>query len=758
MLLSPPFLPPRPGNLSDAAWLNTLLPDSPAGEGLFPVSRDLNWHGGLHVQAPAHAKGTEWVHAISDGTVIFSRSATPKNDNGEHALNYLGWTDDGCIVIRHDTDIGEGAAATQIVFYSLYMHLSQVEPGMKAGKKVYRKDLLGMAGQCHDSSRKLIHFEIACDDVNLGKLIGRSDNKLYLSRDGRTDVLFGEMYFLIPAGTRLYSKEPKRNQSPPDTETLQLSKEVLIVGLRYAEGDGAPAQRGDLLITTYRADGERIGQSLRLPEAEYLLYASANKISLAYPEGKRPAPSAVYELLRFGRIVGPDPLVPSDVPHWREIALPTGKGWVNLNGAGIRKYSDADFPPWQHWQLVREEEHSRSVDSRCAANAVSRWLDLDGDGKVTEQEALKALDDQTARQRLSRLICRVESEWDAARLEARWSWLTRSENGVPARLNAEGFEQFKKHARALCIDHKEVLMAKWRFNPREFLLSFRRNGWMCLDEMVQIIPRAIKVDNITYGLAWDEALTRLTAGTIKDKGTMPADIHKNWNLLSRKYLLAASPTRTSYFFSHVLQESDLFFSAIEKGNERYFRTMYEVITPEECEQDYLNKSSTAWKLHFVYIKGTKTLYELEAYKKHRPEVVKEKAKELGNTQPGDGNRFKGRGLIQLTGRANYSEYGQYRGMDFTTEKHNDLIAVVSYNTIDSALKYWVSKSYIKININRHTDNGFSKESCVLVTKAVNGGNTHLAIRFAYLSYLEQLLGDYKQTKNAKVQAQRRDKE
>lgn len=218
------------------------------------------------------------------------------------------------------------------------------------------------AARTHRTARKLIHFEIACDDVNLGKLIGRSYNKLDLSRDGRTDVLFGEMYFLIPPGTRLYSKEPKRNQSPPDTETLQLSKEVLIVGLRYAEGDGAPAQRGDLLITTYRADGERIGQSLRLPEAEYLLYASANKISLAYPEGKRPAPSAVYELLRFGRIVGPDPLVPSDVPHWREIALPTGKGWVNLNGAGIRKYSDADFPPWQHWQLVREEEHSRSVD------------------------------------------------------------------------------------------------------------------------------------------------------------------------------------------------------------------------------------------------------------------------------------------------------------------------------------------------------------------------------------------------------------
>ncbi|HEU4770099.1 MAG TPA: hypothetical protein VFS77_22215 [Pyrinomonadaceae bacterium] len=37
-------------------------------------------------------------------------------------------------------------------------------------------------------------------------------------------------------------------------------------------------------------------------------------------------------------------------------------------------------------------------------------------------------------------------------------------------------------------------------------------------------------------------------------------------------------------------------------------------------------------------------------------------KDLGNTQPGDGRRFKGHGLIQLTGRANHEKYAQYKGM------------------------------------------------------------------------------------------------
>jgi predicted chitinase len=60
-------------------------------------------------------------------------------------------------------------------------------------------------------------------------------------------------------------------------------------------------------------------------------------------------------------------------------------------------------------------------------------------------------------------------------------------------------------------------------------------------------------------------------------------------------------------------------------------------------------------------------------------------KDLGNTQPGDGKRYKGRGPIQLTGRANYQRYGDLLGLDLV---NNPTLAATPQVGFRIAGQYW----------------------------------------------------------------------
>ncbi|MBV8457397.1 MAG: hypothetical protein JO122_12355, partial [Acetobacteraceae bacterium] len=62
-------------------------------------------------------------------------------------------------------------------------------------------------------------------------------------------------------------------------------------------------------------------------------------------------------------------------------------------------------------------------------------------------------------------------------------------------------------------------------------------------------------------------------------------------------------------------------------------------------------------------------------------------RDLGNTQPGDGPRYKGRGLIQLTGRANYKRYGDLLGLDLVGNPERAADPVIS---LAIACEYWKS--------------------------------------------------------------------
>ncbi|MNU45847.1 Chitinase class I [compost metagenome] len=90
--------------------------------------------------------------------------------------------------------------------------------------------------------------------------------------------------------------------------------------------------------------------------------------------------------------------------------------------------------------------------------------------------------------------------------------------------------------------------------------------------------------------------------------------------------------------------------------------------------------------------------------------------DLGNTQPGDGRRFKGRGPIQLTGRANYRRVGRKIGIDL--ERYPQIVGHPSVGLLVGCV-YWADRS-----LNAKAD----ADDITGLTKAINGGLNGLADR------------------------------
>lgn len=100
--------------------------------------------------------------------------------------------------------------------------------------------------------------------------------------------------------------------------------------------------------------------------------------------------------------------------------------------------------------------------------------------------------------------------------------------------------------------------------------------------------------------------------------------------------------------------------------------------------------------------------------------------DLGNTEPGDGRRFRGRGLIQLTGRHNYTVYGEKLGLDLVSDP---IIVERMPLALEVSLVYWKDR-----NLNRYADEGDFRE----VTRRINGGYNGMASRTKYLRIFRTL--------------------
>ncbi len=93
--------------------------------------------------------------------------------------------------------------------------------------------------------------------------------------------------------------------------------------------------------------------------------------------------------------------------------------------------------------------------------------------------------------------------------------------------------------------------------------------------------------------------------------------------------------------------------------------------------------------------------------------------DLGNTEPDDGPRFRGRGFIQITGRNNYEKAGQALGLDLIDNPEQAESMDVGARI---AAWYWRTR-----NLNYFAD----KDDFITITRRINGGVNGLEDREAY---------------------------
>jgi putative chitinase len=102
--------------------------------------------------------------------------------------------------------------------------------------------------------------------------------------------------------------------------------------------------------------------------------------------------------------------------------------------------------------------------------------------------------------------------------------------------------------------------------------------------------------------------------------------------------------------------------------------------------------------------------------------------DLGNTEPGDGFRYRGRGLIQVTGRANYATCGAALNLPLIDSP--ELLEQAS-NAAQSAAWFWNSHG-----LNDLADTGDFNT----ITRRINGGLNGLANRLALYATCKAALG------------------
>ncbi|MGY3041063.1 putative chitinase [Rhodanobacter sp. TND4EL1] len=749
MLISYPILPLPAAHTGESdldAFLRTYVhPD----QGLYPVSRRNRWHGGIHLNP-----GTEPIRAIADGDVLAYRCASV-TESYDGVGNY----DTSFVLLKHTTETGDH---TPVVFYSLYMHLklksaltaaqfAQLPAFMRSAapsatatsggtNKVFRKDVLGFGGQLYQHSGACVHFEIFATDADFGHF-WKDSTAIAQGGAGSTDF-FGDAGFVIPQNKSFAARHPHAdaqhrislggtahysgNDKLPIGQAGNNSGGELYVSVRL--------DKGQRTSTTYRklanGDHEQVGTPVTQTDYEYELYRLASHL---YTD----CPSAGYEWLRFGRVLGPDTTVTNE--NWQLVrygAAAAEMGYIDLaaNGNSVSKLSDADFPHWLGWKKIDVGDDAFPEDGICDVAALQTVLHIPTDASkhslCEPPDFVTQATDPAIAKKLRLLVCKFRSEWDDSNLDNPTAnpYEHLKQTGHPL-ADPAAWTKFKNHVQKLAFWSTSGLAGKvWHFHPLQFVDHYRSGGWLSLNELALTMPCHMFYSGTSTHKANTQGLVNtLSLATAK---TRLSQHFTALNKTMRKYVITTG-SRQACFLSQVLLET------AQWRNQPPNRVL--------LQEWFFGQYSSANPATQYY------------------------------------TAFFGRGIMQLTWAGNYRDYGNYRSTQTlpnhtgpyverlssaspritATSRHYsaspsdggaqfqwaprydpDIIATDPYNACDSGGYYWVSKHHSGVtNINRKCDEAYSAVVIGKINAFVNGGGNGYHERQAYTFYSLRQLTD-----------------
>ncbi|OMG72763.1 M23 family metallopeptidase [Burkholderia ubonensis] len=593
MIISPPFLPVAgitSSNIDITDPMMDAVDKFELAHGIYPVAFDRRWHTGVHLMPTDQ---NERVRAIADGEVVAYRVCQKAIDGGEGVLD----SNPGFVLLKHTTETGEGRPIT---FYSLYMHLLDLESYTKpqidslpkflrtptpdegqagSGKKVYRKDVLGLPGRCH--GQRHIHFEIFMLPGDFDAYFGSTqlDNKQPATPSHKD--YWGHSYFIIPADQQFKDKPTGLDAT---NKPRGIEFETLVAGSNqgYALHVEAYFHKGNKYTSTWRVEQDGTRTLLTPTPAketgyEYDLLARAKSL---YPG----CPSDGYELLRFGgRILSDHPTLPDgatntpasfapDLPGdpdpasspgprttWIRVTYAQGQeGYININAPGIVKLSDADFPSFTGWQKISEGNTPYSDDAMCDIDELKKII-----GDVAPKSAdAKEYEDEDAlgsyiggsasvQAALRGFICEAPTEWNKTHNETRYAKLNEPDEfyGKQQKTNPDGYKEFLNLLEKFQFWGKTQLPEGklWYFHPLQFIRHFRKCAWLSADEFKQLLPMEVLRESGST-VFYEPVPAANAVGSIARNHRVPL------NKMLRKYNIT-TPNRISAILGNSLQET-----------------------------------------------------------------------------------------------------------------------------------------------------------------------------------------------------------